>query len=87
MNSLWAYRLGGGFVLALYLVMAIGSALIIYPWEFAYWQGKYPILAEQSYRDDSAFSIGTAILLGSMGFLGLILMYVTKGTKYGFKWQ
>jgi hypothetical protein len=65
-------------------IIAIGwvaCSILLYGWSFAYWQKKYPTLAERSYREDLRFSL----LMSLGGPIDLIVVLIRRDYVYGFK--
>ena len=73
-------------VVGLYFLCGLLSWYFMYGFEFAYWQGEYPMLADQDYKKDLSFSAAhslIAALIWPVGWCYIFVMFVAAG--HGFK--
>lgn len=67
----------------LIIIAYIVSSVISYGATFAYFQRKFPSIAEEFYREDMGFAIAMALLPFS-----IVLSFVMSGFyKHGFKFK
>jgi hypothetical protein len=68
------------------LLWYLPSAALTYGWAFAHFQGKFPSIAAEHYREDMGDSVQVAALAGVIGPVGIFIMYTGTGfAKYGWR--
>ncbi len=58
--------------------------IIAYGASFAYFQGKYALIAKQEYRADLRFSIVWGLLGGP---IALFILWIDDGFRYGLRFK
>jgi hypothetical protein len=71
------------FIIAGFVIAWIACGIYNYGRSFAYFQRKYPNLANMDYKDDKCY----AIINGIAGFLALPAVLIVCSPSYGFKWK
>ncbi len=69
-------------------VIWLSLGFVTYGWSFAYYQGKYPSLAERSYKKDMAFCMIAGFIGGPFSLAGYSANVLMRGDipwEYGFK--
>lgn len=70
----------------IYLVSVPLVWFLSYGLHFAYFQGEYPTLARECYREDVGYSIIIGFLSSISSIFGLMMAFCLTGfAKYGFK--
>ena len=70
----------------IYLVSVPLVWFLSYGLHFAYFQGEYPTLARECYREDVGYCLIIGFLSGISSIFGLmIVLCTTEFAKYGFK--
>ena len=57
----------------------------VYAWgtEFAYFQGAYPTIAKENYREDLKFAVGLGLLGGPLA--ALVSLFMSGFNKHGWR--
>jgi hypothetical protein len=74
-------------LITVFLIIWFGLGFLTYGWSFAYWQGKFPRLAEEDYTIDRNNAL-LNIPGGACAFIGWVIHTWTRGCtpwEYGFK--
>ncbi len=74
--------------LTIYVVSYITSAITIFGMEFADFQRRFPLLADEEYWDDVGTCAFLAMLGAIIGPLGVLISFLLNGcAKYGLKYR
>ena len=68
-----------------YIIFHIMCGVLQAGINFAYFQGKYPTLAEEGYRSDLGFAYGLGLLFGPLALL--VSVFMSGFAQYGVKFK